>query len=438
MLVADALEVDWSEIFPYEDGIVAGNPPFLGKGRMDRSQLEQLMRIVGSRKVDYCLAWMEKASQWLRKGAYGFIVSSSACQGEQAEIAWRGAFNRGQRIFSAVKDFKWNGDANVHCSAFCVGNARTIRIGHLEDEEVEWKPTERICEYLLPVPNGVGFPIAKHRDLPQYVPKCHTGVKPIDDGLLLCNEEERNAMLAKEPQLERWLRPCIGAYGLLHGQDRWCIWVEPDKVEEALESSSFLRELDCHLQKARERMALSKRMVANKRLQFVQNLERKSARAVCIPKTFTNRHHWVPADFRPGSFIFLDSLHFIPDASMPCFGLLVSSLHHFWLDLAGGRPCMDYRYSEKCVWNTFPWLSQQELAYYGKKIEEASIDLLEARSHCNASLAEIYANLPREVELAHRKLDAVVLKAYEIPSDRDKWLEGLMARKTEPKIDQFF
>ncbi len=438
ILVADALEVDWKEMFPYRNGIIAGNPPFLGKGRMDRNQLEQLMRIAGSRRVDYCIAWMEKASQWLTDGAYGFVVSSSACQGEQAETAWRGAFGRGQTVFSAVKDFKWSGDANVHCSAFCVGRRKDIKIGSFHDGTVEWRPAERICEYLLSVPHGTKFPIAGNGHLPSHVPRCWSGVKPIDGGNLLLSPMEKDEALAKEPLLAKWLRPCIGGRDFLHGRRRWCIWIDHDEVQEALDSSSFLREVDGRLQRFRMDVANGERLLTGKRMQFVQSSTKMFKSAICIPKTFTERHQWVPAGIVHGPCMVMDSIYFIPDASLCWLGLVVSSLHHFWMELAGGKHCADYRYSAKCVWNTFPWLSEQELDMAGKDIEDATNDLLMERKRCNASLAEIYANLPRNVELAHRKLDSVVLKAYGLPSCRDRWLEVLMARRTDANIDRFF
>ena len=51
------------------------------------------------------------------------------------------------------------------------------------------------------------------------------GNKPVDGGNLLLTTEEKNELLKKEPQSEKWLRPLLGAEEFLNKKERWCLWL---------------------------------------------------------------------------------------------------------------------------------------------------------------------------------------------------------------------
>ena len=88
-------------------------------------------------------------------------------------------------------------------------------------------------------------------------------------------------------------------------------------------------------------------------------------------------------------------------------------MHMAWTRAVCGRLEMRYRYSNKIVYNNFPWPdateSQQE------KITELAQAVLDARAlYPDSSLADLYdpLSMPPELVAAHRKLDAAVEKAY--------------------------
>ena len=78
-----------------------------------------------------------------------------------------------------------------------------------------------------------------------------------------------------------------------------------------------------------------------------------------------------------------------------------------------GRLKSDYRYSNKLVYNNFPWPDATEEQQ--EKIAELAQGVLDARAqYPDSSLADLYdpLTMPPELVAAHRKLDAAVEKAY--------------------------
>ena len=74
---------------------------------------------------------------------------------------------------------------------------------------------------------------------------------------------------------------------------------------------------------------------------------------------------------------------------------------------------MRYRYSNKIVYNNFPWPEVTEAQQ--EKIAELAQGVLDARAlYPDSSLADLYdpLTMPPELVAAHRKLDAAVEKAY--------------------------
>lgn len=104
---------------------------------------------------------------------------------------------------------------------------------------------------------------------------------------------------------------------------------------------------------------------------------------------------------------------FIEDADLALFGVLQSAMFTSWQATVGGRIKSDYRFNNKLVYNTFPFveLSNGQRA----RIEAAALEVLDVRSaHPDASLADLYDVLatPADLVAAHRDLDRAVDAAF--------------------------
>ena len=98
------------------------------------------------------------------------------------------------------------------------------------------------------------------------------------------------------------------------------------------------------------------------------------------------------------------------------FGIMESNVHMAWVRAVCGRLKSDYRYSNKVVYNNFPWPTPTE--EQKAKIEQTAQAILDARAkYPDSSLADLYDELTMPVELrkAHQDNDRAVMQAYGFP-----------------------
>ena len=84
-----------------------------------------------------------------------------------------------------------------------------------------------------------------------------------------------------------------------------------------------------------------------------------------------------------------------------------------WMRTVAGRLGDGYRYSNKIVYNNFPW--PEATAAQKEEISKTAQDILDARAlYPDSSLADLYDELTMPVELrrAHQANDKAVMEAY--------------------------
>ena len=143
--------------------------------------------------------------------------------------------------------------------------------------------------------------------------------------------------------------------------------------------------------------------------------------------------------FLPPSVIASNLCLIIPGAGSYHFGVLSSSMHMAWVRQVCGRLKSDYRYSNKLVYNNYPWpespSDKQKAA-----VEAKTQAVLDARAQYPEScLADLYDPLTMPVPLAkaHAELDRAVEVCYRpksFGSDRERveYLFGLYEKLTAP------
>ena len=88
-------------------------------------------------------------------------------------------------------------------------------------------------------------------------------------------------------------------------------------------------------------------------------------------------------------------------------------MHNAWMRAVSCRMKSDYSYSNKIIYNNFPWPEPSDVQK--NKIESLAQAVLDARAlYPDSTLADLYDPdfMPEELSDAHRKLDAAVEKAY--------------------------
>ena len=132
---------------------------------------------------------------------------------------------------------------------------------------------------------------------------------------------------------------------------------------------------------------------------------------------------------------------FVPNATKFHFGVLSSSMHMAWMRQVCGRLKSDYRYSNKLVYNNFPW-PEEPNAKQKAAVERAVQEVLLVRDgFSNVSLADLYDPLatPPALVKAHAELDRAVDLCYRpqaFPSERQRveYLFSLYEKLVAPLI----
>lgn len=245
-----------------------------------------------------------------------------------------------------------------------------------------------------------------------HVPQMGIGNKPIDGGNYLFTEEEKNDFLKKEPQAEPYFKTWLGGEEFIKGKKRFCLWLADCSPAELRQMPECLKRIEAVKAFREASKSAPTRLLAEKPRRFhVENMP--NGTYIAIPKVSSSRRSIIPMGFLTPDILSSDLMQLIPDASLYHFGVLTSSMHMAWVRVVAGRLKSDYRYSNKLVYNNFPWptpTTQQE-----QEITALAQAVLDARAlFPDCTLADLYdpLTMPDELRAAHRKLDAAVEKAY--------------------------
>ena len=246
----NALRMDWRDLisrggaearrgFDY----IIGNPPFVGarmmaQGSEQKKDIEALFGdIKDVQDLDYVCGWYKKAAAMVARCA--FVSTNSICQGAQVPILWGDLIGKhGVTIDFAHQTFRWDNEAFDKAAVHCVivgfhgRDARPARpqasgtLAPTIPTKILFTPAPttvpNISPYLTPGPSV--FVIAA-KDAADGLPKMNFGNQPRDGGHFILTPEERDAILAAEPEIARWIRLYIGAEEFIKGKLRYCFWL---------------------------------------------------------------------------------------------------------------------------------------------------------------------------------------------------------------------
>jgi hypothetical protein len=441
----NALRFDWNAILLAQNcAYVMGNPPFVGKRWMSVEQNADMASVCGGIKshaiLDYVTAWYVKAADYIQGTHIGcaFVSTNSISQGEQPAVLWSHLFRKRIKIHFAHRTFAWHneasGKAHVHCViiGFGLGDVSVKRLFETGDDGkiTESNGTLGISPYLVPGGNTV---IANRKTAISAPLPLSFGNMPNDGGNLIVSEDERVALLETEPLAEKWIRPLLGPVEFINGAACWCLWLAEANPSEWRRCPAVVARVNAvqNVRKASTRKATQE--LAKVPALFGE-IRQPNSRYLAIPKTSSERRHYIPMAFLEPNVIANADLFTIANAT-PChFGILTSQMHMAWMRTVAGRLKSDFRYSAGLVYNTFPWPDSFRASASPREkktlsaIETAAQAVLDARAphlERGASLADLYDPLamPAELLKAHQTLDRAVDKAYRtapFASDRER------------------
>jgi hypothetical protein len=409
---------------PKQYNYILGNPPFIGKQEQNVTQKIDVERTFagynGIGVLDYVACWYLKAAQYIKgtKIKCAFVSTNSITQGEQAGILWNILFKKYRvKIHFAHRTFAWKNEAKdnaaVHCVIVGLANFDTPKKKLFDYLDIKGEPTEKEVSNINPyLSEGNDLIVLKQKKPLVNVPEISFGSMPNDGGHLLLTNEEKNELLAKEPQAKDFIRPLISAKEFLNGETRWCLWltdIEPQQLKKMPLVHARVKAVEKYRQ-ASERESTQK--LAEKPMLFAE-IRKQEGEFIVIPRVSSEHRRYIPMLYLTNGYIVSDSCLFINNANKYIFGILNSSMHMTWVKYIAGRLESRFRYSNEIVYNNFPFPSPTEKER--AKIEACANKILEVRAlYPNTSLADLYNKtlMPSALTDAHNALDKAVDVCY--------------------------
>lgn len=367
------LPLDWNTLVSNKElTYILGNPPYAGDHLQSQAQKEDMALVCGKIKnyksLDYVSGWFVKAAEYIKgtKIKACFVSTNSITQGEQVSILWGYLKEQEIKIHFAHKTFKWQndakGNANVHVViiGFASYDTKTKLLydyEHPTSHPVEMK-ADNINAYLL---NQADI-IVNSRSKPLCdVPEMLYGNKPADYGNFLFTDQEKDEFLKAEPDALKYMRPFIGAEEFLHGETKWCLWlkeIQPSEIKRMPKVEERIINVRDFRLKSTKKATVN---LADTPYLFAEIRQPESGDLILIPLHSSENRKYIPIDILSSEHIIGNSCSFVPKVNLYHFGIITSAMHMAWMKQLCGRLESRYRYSNKIVYNTFPWAENPSL-----------------------------------------------------------------------------
>ena len=422
----NALRIEWESVVPKDHlNYIIGNPPFVGYSLQSKEQKEDILSVFididgkpfkTAGKIDYVAGWYYKAAEMMQHTNIrtALVSTNSITQGEQVAAIWKPLkYLFGIHIDFAHRTFRWDSEASlkahVHCVIVGFSNVNVPKVIYDNNKQ---KKADNINAYLIDALDV--FLESKSKPISN-VPQMSSGGKPVEGGFLILSPDEKNALLAQEPHMDKYIRPFTSGDDFINNKNRFCIWLvgaSPTDLKRAPETITRIEKVkEFRLASVKE----ATRRCAETPTLFMEIKEPKSD-YLLIPATSSEQRRYIPIGYVDKSVIPNNAVQFVPDASLYHFGVLTSNVHMAWMRVVCGRLEMRYRYSANIVYNNFPWPNPTD--EQKAKIEQTAQAILDARAlYPDSSLADLYDELTMPVELrkAHQENDRAVMAAYGFP-----------------------
>jgi len=430
IVVGNALRIDWEQVLPAgNDVVVAGNPPFSGRHTRSKEQATDLAnawQVKNAGHLDYVTGWHAIASRYLSgtQGVFAFVSTNSVTQGEPVALMFPKILEAGWRIKFAHRTFAWTSEATGKATVHCVilgftqqttDKPRLFAYDTPTSDPVEMPVVDSINPYLVDGPSifvrkRTGRPLAPHLPVMEY------GSMPNDGGYLIFDGAGAAEAL-QDPIVAKYLRRYVGASELIHGVERWCLWlVDMDPAD--VKRSSLLRS---RIEAVRATRLASRNPDTVQRAatpHLFWFINQPTTAYLCVPQVFSENRQWVTAARLNSDVIANNRVYTCPDPDGFGFAVISSAMFLTWQKTVGGRLESRYNFSGTIVWNNLP-LPPVDVDVRAAMIEAGDAVIQSRSLYPDRSLADLYEprRLPGEVAAAHETLDRVVDELFGLRVD---------------------
>lgn len=333
----NALRLDWeSVVSKHKLNYIMGNPPFVGHQWRSKEQAEDLEAVCRDipkcGKLDYVCGWYNKAADYMQGTNIhtAFVSTNSISQGESVGILWKPLFEKGVDIEFAYRTFVWTSEAKdkaaVHCVIVgftCGTSSRTKLLFESERSKI----VSHINGYLLDAPEM--FINSRGSALHEY-PSIVQGNKPWDGGYLILSIEERNELLDKYPESEKYIKPFIGSYEFINGKKRYCLWLKGISPAEYRGIPEIMERLNGVADTRRKTKTVAVQAQAETPMLFSQ-IRQPDSNYLAIPEVSSEKRRYIPIGFMTPNIIASNKLYLVPKADLYMLGVMISNVHMAWM-----------------------------------------------------------------------------------------------------------
>lgn len=416
---------------------ILGNPPYAGARKQTEIQKTDLDCVFSKydkyRDLDYISCWFYKASDYIRNFhniKYAFVSTNSICQGQQIALLWDKVLQNGLEISFAHQSFKWGNNAKRNAGVTCV----IIGIRNKENKQKLLFDGSNIKEVKLITPylkddNSTTL-IKQTKTAISNLPKMNFGNMPNDGGGLILSTTEKDVLLNKYPDANKYIKLLLGSQEYIRGQQRYCLWLKDDDLEDIKNIPEILSRIEITRKHRTGSKDKGTNKLAQRSHQFRDRNETKEL-SIIIPRVSSERREYIPCGFIGNDTIISDSALAIYDPEHWVFGVVTSRMHMVWVRAVAGKLETRLRYSAELCYNTFPF---PDITDKQKQIIEMHVNniLAEREKHSDKTMAELYDpdKMPQGLREAHHSLDLAIEKCYrQAPFESDeKRLEHLFKR----------
>lgn len=415
---------------------ILGNPPYIGARKQEENHKKDMDYVLSKdfnkyKDLDYIACWFYKGALYIKEhnAKLAFVTTNSVCQGQQIDLLWSKILNNLQ-IFFAYEAFKWANNAKYNAGVTVV----IIGISNISNKpkslycDGKIYTTKHVNAYLKATESSIT--IKQTKKVMSRLPKMNFGNMPNDGGGLILSKSEKNNLIAKYPEAEKFIKLLLGSQEFIRGQERFCLWIKNCDVTEAL-NIPFIRERIELVRRHRENSKdKGTKKLAQRPHQF-RDLNESSTYSIIIPRVSSERRAYIPIGYVNKDTIISDAAQAIYDAEPWIFGVVTSRMHMIWVNAVGGKLETRFRYSAELCYNTFPFPPIDEKQK--KRIELCVNEILAVREkYSEKTMAELYDpdKMPKDLFEAHQSLDIVIEQCYKkapFKSDEER-LEHLFKR----------
>ncbi|NLU13873.1 MAG: lactate dehydrogenase, partial [Gammaproteobacteria bacterium] len=275
---------------------------------------------------------------------------------------------------------------------------------------LEVKVASNINAYLVPAENVIVERASK--PLPKQLAEMSFGNKPVDGGNLLLSRMEVDNLNLSSEQRTRFIRRIYGSAEFIRGQERYCLWIEDQYLQESLAIPSIRQRIDG----VREMRLGSRDKSANDmaaRAHQMREMNIGKYQTIAMPCVSSENRDYLPVGLLDSRSTVTNLAFALYDAPLWNMAIIASRLHLVWIATVCGKMKTDFRYSNTMGWNTFPvpLINEQNKADLTTCAENI---LLAREAHFPATIADLYdpEKMPENLRRAHEQNDEVLERIF--------------------------